>query len=55
VPYRGYQLETLTLVPRPLHRPVPLWQPLVSGTSRGIDFMVKMSIKALVANTPEPT
>src|SRR5713226_6181474 len=31
VPYRGYQLETLTLVPRPLRRPVAIWQPLVSG------------------------
>ena len=55
VPYRSYQLETLTLVPRPLHRPVAIWQPLVSGTSRGIDFMAKMGIKALLANTPEPT
>jgi alkanesulfonate monooxygenase SsuD/methylene tetrahydromethanopterin reductase-like flavin-dependent oxidoreductase (luciferase family) len=55
VPYRGYQLETLTLVPRPLRRPVAIWQPLVSGTPRGIDFMAKMGIKALLANTPEPT
>ena len=55
VPYRGYQLETLTLVPRPLRRPVTIWQPLVSGTQRGIDFMAKMGIKALMANTPEPT
>ncbi len=55
VPYRGYLLETLTLVPRPLRRPVTIWQPLVSGTPRGIDFMAKMGIKALVANTPEPT
>jgi len=55
VPYRGYQLEKLTLVPRPLRRPVAIWQPLVSGTPRGIDFMAKMGIKALVANTPEPT
>jgi alkanesulfonate monooxygenase SsuD/methylene tetrahydromethanopterin reductase-like flavin-dependent oxidoreductase (luciferase family) len=55
VPYRGYQLATLTLVPRPLHRPVAIWQPLVSGTPRGIDFMATMGIKALLANTPEPT
>ena len=55
VPYRGYQLEKLTLVPRPLHRPVDIWEPLVSGTQRGIDFMAKMGIKALVANMPEPT
>ena len=55
VPYRGYQLEKLTLVPRPLHRPVEIWQPLVSGTQRGIDFMAQMGIKAMLANTPEPT
>jgi alkanesulfonate monooxygenase SsuD/methylene tetrahydromethanopterin reductase-like flavin-dependent oxidoreductase (luciferase family) len=55
VPYRGYQVETLTLVPRPLHLPVALWQPLVSGTPQGIDFMAKMGIKPLLANTAEPT
>ena len=55
VPSRGYPLATLTLVPRPLRRPVALWQPLVSGPQRGIDFMARMGIKALVANTPEPT
>jgi len=54
VPYRGYQLEKLSLVPRPLHQPVEIWQPLVSGTPRGIDFMAKKGIKALIANTPEP-
>ncbi len=54
VPYRGYQLERITLVPRPLRRPVEIWQPLVSGSARGIDFMGKMGIKAMIANTPEP-
>jgi alkanesulfonate monooxygenase SsuD/methylene tetrahydromethanopterin reductase-like flavin-dependent oxidoreductase (luciferase family) len=54
VPYRGYQLEKLTLVPRPIHTPVEIWQPLVSGNPRGIDFMAKMGIRALIANTPEP-
>jgi alkanesulfonate monooxygenase SsuD/methylene tetrahydromethanopterin reductase-like flavin-dependent oxidoreductase (luciferase family) len=54
VPYRGYQLEKLTLVPRPIHQPVEIWQPLVSGNPRGIDFMAKMGIRALIANTPEP-
>ena len=54
VPYRGYQLQELTLVPRPLRQPVEIWQPLVSGTPRGIDFMAKNGIKALIANTPEP-
>ena len=54
VPYRGYQLEELSLVPRPLSQPVEIWQPLVSGTPRGIDFMAKKGIKALISNTPEP-
>src|SRR6267142_2663275 len=27
VPYRGYALKYLTLVPRPVHRPVETWQP----------------------------
>jgi alkanesulfonate monooxygenase SsuD/methylene tetrahydromethanopterin reductase-like flavin-dependent oxidoreductase (luciferase family) len=55
VPYRGYELEKLTLVPRPLNRPVEIWQPLVSGNPRGVEFMAKMGIKPLLANTPEPT
>ena len=54
VPYRGYQLEKLSLVPRPTHQPVEVWQPLVSGNPRGIDFMAKMGIKPLIANNPEP-
>ena len=54
VEYRGYQLKELSVVPRPLNQPVDIWQPLVSGNPRGIDFMAKKGIKALVANTPEP-
>ena len=52
VPYRGYQLKELTLVPRPLTQPVDIWQPLVSANPRGIDFMAKMGIKPLIANNP---
>ena len=55
VPYRGYELEKLSLVPRPIHQPVEVWQPLVSGNPRGIDFMAKMGIKPIIANNPEPT
>ena len=55
VPYRGYELEKLTLVPRPLNRPVEIWQPLVSGNPRGVEFMARVGIKPLLANTPEPT
>ncbi len=54
VPYRGYELEKLTLVPRPRQQPVEVWQPLVSGNPRGIEFMARTGIKALLANTPEP-
>ena len=54
VPYRGYTLEKLTLVPRPINQPVEIWQPLVSANPRGVDFMAKMGIKPLISNTPEP-
>jgi len=53
VEYRGYTLEKLSLVPRPLSTPVDIWQPLVSGNPKGIDFMAKHNIKALVATTPK--
>ena len=48
VPYRGYQLKELTLVPRPVNRPVECWQPIVSATPRAMDFMVKHDIKGAV-------
>ena len=48
VPYRGYTLKKLTLVPRPLRRPVECWQPVVSATPRGLDFMVKNGIKGVI-------
>ena len=48
VPYRGYTLKDLTLVPRPMHLPVECWQPVVSASPRGLDFMVKHGIKGAV-------
>ncbi|HVH76376.1 MAG TPA: LLM class flavin-dependent oxidoreductase [Stellaceae bacterium] len=48
VPYRGYTLKELTLVPRPFRRPVECWQPIVSASPRGLDFMVKYGIKGAV-------
>src|SRR5436309_817903 len=39
VPYRGYELRDLTLVPRPSRLPVECWQPVVSASQRGLDFM----------------
>ncbi|MCH8090075.1 MAG: LLM class flavin-dependent oxidoreductase [Chloroflexi bacterium] len=54
VPYRGYQLEEITLVPRPKHLPVECWQPIVSSSVRGIDFMVKHGIKAISGGGAAP-
>ncbi|MGH7307852.1 MAG: LLM class flavin-dependent oxidoreductase [Candidatus Rokuibacteriota bacterium] len=48
VPYRGYELSELTLVPRPLRRPVECWQPIVSASARGLDFMIKHRIKGII-------
>jgi alkanesulfonate monooxygenase SsuD/methylene tetrahydromethanopterin reductase-like flavin-dependent oxidoreductase (luciferase family) len=48
VPYRGYMLKDLTLVPRPINRPVECWQPVVSASPRGLDFMVRHGIKGAV-------
>ena len=51
VPYRGYDLKELTLVPRPVHLPVETWQPVVSGNPRGLDFMAKHGIKGMILGT----
>lgn len=48
VTYREQELEEITLVPRPLKRPVECWQPIFSASPRGIDFMVKHGIKGVV-------
>ena len=48
VPYRGYDLKNLTLVPRPRTLPVECWQPIVSAGQRAMDFMVKHGIKGIV-------
>ena len=47
VPYRGYELEEISLVPRPVNK-VECWQPIVSANPRGLDFMVKHGIKGVV-------
>ena len=51
VPYRGYDLENITLVPRPITLPVETWQPVVSGGS--IDFTVNNGFNGVVALTGE--
>jgi alkanesulfonate monooxygenase SsuD/methylene tetrahydromethanopterin reductase-like flavin-dependent oxidoreductase (luciferase family) len=53
VPYRGYQLKDITLVPRPLRQPVEVWQPIVSGSARGLEFMARHRIKGVISATAE--
>jgi alkanesulfonate monooxygenase SsuD/methylene tetrahydromethanopterin reductase-like flavin-dependent oxidoreductase (luciferase family) len=53
VPYRGYRLREITLVPRPLRQPVEVWQPIVSGSARSLDFMARHGIKGVVSATAE--
>ena len=53
VPYRGYRLHEITLVPRPLHQPVEIWQPIVSGSARSLDFMARHGIKGVISATAE--
>ena len=48
VPYRGYDLKEITLVPRPLNLPVECWQPIQSATQRGLDFMAKHGIQGVI-------
>src|ERR1044071_5092672 len=48
VPYRGYDLKELTLVPRPRRLPVECWQPIQGGSERALDFMAKHGIQGLV-------
>ena len=51
VPYRGYDLKEITMVPRPLNRPVEIWQPIASG--RTLNYIAEHGIKAMVALTGE--
>ena len=48
VPYRGYTLKELTLVPRPLRQPVECWQPIQGGTMRAFEFMAKYGIQGVL-------
>ena len=51
VDYRGYHLQDVTLVPRPVNRPVEIWQAIASGKS--VPFMVKHGIKGMVTMNGE--
>jgi len=46
VDYRGYKLKEITLVPRPIHTPVPIYMPIASGKT--IDMIAKYDLKAMV-------
>ena len=48
VPYRGYELKDISLVPRPRRLPVECWQPIVSGSERALDFMAKHGMKGMI-------
>jgi alkanesulfonate monooxygenase SsuD/methylene tetrahydromethanopterin reductase-like flavin-dependent oxidoreductase (luciferase family) len=48
VPYRGYTLKDITLVPRPFSQPVECWQPIQGGTMRAFEFMAKYGIQGVL-------
>jgi alkanesulfonate monooxygenase SsuD/methylene tetrahydromethanopterin reductase-like flavin-dependent oxidoreductase (luciferase family) len=48
VPYRGYTLKEITLVPGPERLPVECWQPIQSGSDRAFDFMAKHGICGVI-------
>ncbi len=48
VPYRGYTLKDITLVPRPMRLPVECWQPVQGGSERALTFMAKHGIQGMI-------
>src|SRR6201990_2999219 len=48
VPYRGYTLKEITLVPAPERLPVECWEPIQSGSERAFDFMAKHGICGII-------
>src|SRR5205823_4405472 len=46
VPYRGYTLKDITMVPRPKNLPVEIWMPIASGKT--IDLMARYGLKAMI-------
>src|SRR5215472_8922241 len=48
VPYRGYTLKEITLIPAPERLPVECWQPIQSGSERAFDFMAKNGISGVI-------
>ena len=54
VPYRGYTLKEISLVPRPINLPVECWQPIVSASDRALNFMAKYGIKGVMGGGAAP-
>jgi len=48
VPYRGYTLKEITLIPAPERLPVECWQPIQSGSERAFEFMAKYGINGVI-------
>ncbi len=48
VPYRGYTLKEITLVPAPERLPVECWQPIQSGSERAFEFMARYRISGVI-------
>lgn len=48
VPYRGYNLKEITLVPRPKSTPIECWQPIQSASERAFKFMAKHGIRGVI-------
>jgi alkanesulfonate monooxygenase SsuD/methylene tetrahydromethanopterin reductase-like flavin-dependent oxidoreductase (luciferase family) len=46
VPYRGYEVRDITVIPRPKHLPVDIWMPIASGKT--IEMMARYGLKAMV-------
>jgi alkanesulfonate monooxygenase SsuD/methylene tetrahydromethanopterin reductase-like flavin-dependent oxidoreductase (luciferase family) len=46
VPYRGYTVQDITVVPRPKNLPVEIWMPIASGKT--IEMMARYGLKAMV-------
>ena len=54
VPHMFDDLVDITLVPRPAHLPVEVWQPITSSKQRGFDYMARHGIKGVIAGGTAP-
>src|ERR1700737_3619849 len=48
VPYRGYTLKEITLIPAPERLPVECWQPIQSGSQRAFQFRAQNGISGII-------